>query len=139
MKITTFVLAVCCLQAEAFNTFRCGGTIRPGSSIALRKTARITAVRCAVQGNGNQEQLWDRRTALAHFSISQLALFLSTSQGKLVSAGSVYQAVADEVKALIQKTPDFGPTLVRLAWHSRSCLNLSIESDRLCYQTQTDF
>jgi hypothetical protein len=99
-KLDCCRLVLCCLfltQTEAFNTFYSGRLIRSHNPIAQRRTARLSAVKCAAQGNINQEQLWDRRTALAHFSISQLALFLSISQGSFVSAGSVYQAVAEGV------------------------------------------
>ena len=32
--------------------------------------------------------------------------------------GVDYKEVAEDIRALVVKTPDWGPTLVRLAWHS---------------------
>lgn len=87
----------------------------------LRLTSRIarTGALTSLKAKSDSVPVWDRRTTLAHLSISQLALFISIAQSNRVSAGSVYQAVADDVQSAIKKTPDFGPTLVRLAWHSR--------------------
>jgi hypothetical protein len=60
-----------------------------------------------------------RRNVLESFlSASLLSSVILTPSVSLAVDGVDYKAVAEDVAALVVKNPDWGPTLVRLAWHS---------------------
>jgi len=65
-----------------------------------------------------EDQTSERRVFLG----SSLAFFLTTALNPVASyadGGAVdYKAVAADISDLVRKNPDWGPTLVRLAWHS---------------------
>jgi hypothetical protein len=116
--LATFLLVD---PTQGFNLPFGAGIAKAGLQTPMRLSSRVSryGALSSLKSMSELEPMWDRRAALAHLSISQLALMLTISQSNRVSAGSVYQAVADEIQAAVKKTPDFGPTLVRLAWHSR--------------------
>ena len=60
-----------------------------------------------------------RRTVLESLlTASVLSTTIFTPSIATAADGVDYKAVADDIAALVVKTPDWGPTLVRLAWHS---------------------
>ena len=64
---------------------------------------------------------WDRRSALEHLAISQFALLLAATQSQKADASNLnsFDALRDDIKTLVKSDANLGPTLVRLAWHSR--------------------
>ena len=66
----------------------------------------------------NEEKI-DRRSFVWTAAAASLALALpSTTPSALADGGVDYKAVSADIAALIKKNPDWGPTFVRLAWHS---------------------
>ena len=60
-----------------------------------------------------------RRHVLGSFlAASILSTTIHTPSIATAAEDIDYKAVADDIAALVLKTPDWGPTLVRLAWHS---------------------
>jgi catalase (peroxidase I) len=61
-----------------------------------------------------------RRDMLESFFATSVIAYASVfaPSTAFASDGVDYKAVADDIAALVVKTPDWGPTLVRLAWHS---------------------
>ena len=62
------------------------------------------------------ENSLDRRAFI--WSGVATSLALTTSPLPSVAAGVDYKAVASDISDLVKTNPDWGPTLVRLAWHS---------------------
>jgi len=62
----------------------------------------------------------DRRAFVAAGSLASLSVFLPFPAPANAEAATVvdYKAVAKDVADLVKANPDWGPTLVRLAWHS---------------------
>lgn len=63
----------------------------------------------------------DRRAFLAAAAGTMSAAAFRTGPSNFAHAATSavdYKAVSADVAALVQKNPDWGPTLVRLAWHS---------------------
>lgn len=73
-------------------------------------------VRPSTQLFSTPENSLDRRAFI--WSGVAASLAMTTSPLPSVAAGVDYKAVASDLSDLIKKNPDWGPTLVRLAWHS---------------------
>ena len=121
MIVYFIAIGLLAFPAQSYNPIVGTGLAFSGihSRLCKAKIGGIVNLKAKVEA-----QHLDRRATLAHLSASQLALFFAISQSQRASAGSVYQAVAEDLKDLIKKSPDFGPTLVRLAWHSRQACRL---------------
>lgn len=67
----------------------------------------------------SNQSMQDDRRAFLLASTAALASGIVTSFPSQSSAATVdYKAVAADISDLVIKNPDWGPTLVRLAWHS---------------------
>ena len=72
-----------------------------------------------MEADNASTQMNTRRNVLESFiSASVLSTAIFTPSIATAADGVDYKEVAEDIKALVVKTPDWGPTLVRLAWHS---------------------
>jgi cytochrome c peroxidase len=104
MNLSTILVAV----------LACSGTAVSGFSIPA---AKIQPSKTQLQGSSKDlVGTTDRRAFLAVGFAASLATALSPATAQAATVD--YKAVASDIGGLITKNPDWGPTLVRLAWHS---------------------
>lgn len=95
--------------------------------LAIHRSPRDSVKLSASKDTPNDAcELTDRRSLLLQSLVGTAAAasfattsFARSSWADDASSSSVdYKAVSRDIAALIQKNPDWGPTMVRLAWHS---------------------
>lgn len=74
----------------------------------------------AADDNANISAKQDRRDFLVSTGLATLSLLFATPNPALAASSSTvdYKAVSQDIAGLVKANPDWGPTLVRLAWHS---------------------
>jgi hypothetical protein len=104
MRVSTILLNFCALVVQT------GAFIAP-SMQGRRDYSHLQAFKSAEEALASN----DRRAFLWSTVAASLAVALPFPAN---AAGVDYKAVATDIADMIKKEPDWGPTLVRLAWHS---------------------
>ena len=96
-------------------------------SVPSQKTHATLYFKALNDGLQDKDFTSDRRFFLMSGMAASLALILPVSDSEAglalntranAATTTDYKKVAADIQALVQKTPDIGPTFVRLAWHS---------------------
>lgn len=95
MMIRSFAFMLS-LLASSSHAFHVPSQVRPSSALAAE----------------------DRRAFVASSMAAAASLMLNPTLPAQADGGVDYKAVASDIMELCQKNPDWGPTFVRLAWHS---------------------
>jgi catalase (peroxidase I) len=112
-RFTVFTLAVIVGPAVAFAPSGGGGG---GASLARHH--KDTTALSAQDGDASSE-FNTRRNFLMTSGLATLSLLATPKPAMAAGAGTVdYKAVSQDIAALVKANPDWGPTFVRLAWHS---------------------
>jgi Peroxidase len=116
ISIHTMMLHSACLLLFFFARETLGFNVltltRKTGSCLYDSLQRVEADNAAIKVN-------TRRNVLESFLTASVLSTTIFSPSIVTAADGVdYKAVAEDVAALVVKTPDWGPTLVRLAWHS---------------------
>ena len=121
MMLRSFLISACLVAPHVF------GFQPIVCHNGVAKHNHLTNLHAASAGTTTDENAKDRRSFLLSSSAFAASLASATASGFMVfpptsagaSSSSVdYKAVAADIQSIVQATPDKGPTLVRLAWHS---------------------
>lgn len=113
MMFNAFCLpVVLCLFARETLGFNIATPTRPTTSYLYNSLQRVEADSIGIELNTRRNVLGSLLTA------SVLSTTIFAPSIATAADGVDYKAVAEDIAALVVKIPDWGPTLVRLAWHS---------------------
>jgi Peroxidase len=111
MMFHSICLVLCLFTREALG-FNVATTTRPTESCLYNSMQRTEAKNTGTDASSRRNVLESLLTA------SLLSTTIFTPSIASAADGVDYKAVAEDIASLVIKIPDWGPTLVRLAWHS---------------------